>query len=460
MSQDQIRQIQQLISAGRFAEARAILQSIDRPDIPQLLAQLDAMERAAAAAQPQPVTQTESTADYLNRLDDTGGEAAAAAGPATPAPEAPRHSRKGELTGTDAEGRRIYYEGTYEMLWDCQYCGTKKLLGKTHRFCPNCGAAQNPDSRYFPSEEEQIAVEDHVFVGADITCKSCGTLNSGNAEFCGNCGSPLTDSARARTQAEQVRGAGEHFASSGSRDIAKERFDAEMERVGVRPKAGKKGFPRWAIALIIGLVVLLCGGVLVSTLWTKEAGVVLTGHSWERTIFVEQYGPVNENEWCSSMPGGAYNVSRRQEIQSYRQVPDGEDCQMVRVDSGDGTFRTEQRCQTRYRDEPVYADKCYYTIDRWSDSRTARSSGSSQSDAPYWPELNLNCEGQTRAGCERERNREGRYVLILHNTDENKEYTCEVTQERWQSAPLESRWQLQVGGVMGDARCDTLEPAR
>jgi len=53
------------------------------------------------------------------------------------------------------------------MLWDCEFCGTKKLLGKTHRFCPNCGAQQDPKARYFPSDEEKVAVKDHVYVGVD-----------------------------------------------------------------------------------------------------------------------------------------------------------------------------------------------------------------------------------------------------------------------------------------------------
>jgi len=34
-------------------------------------------------------------------------------------------------------------EKTYEMLWDCRYCGTKKLLGKTHRHCLECGGAKD-----------------------------------------------------------------------------------------------------------------------------------------------------------------------------------------------------------------------------------------------------------------------------------------------------------------------------
>ena len=44
---------------------------------------------------------------------------------------------------------------TYEMMWDCGFCGSSKLLGKTHRYCPGCGAAQDPSTRYFPPEEEK-----------------------------------------------------------------------------------------------------------------------------------------------------------------------------------------------------------------------------------------------------------------------------------------------------------------
>ena len=47
-------------------------------------------------------------------------------------------------------------EKTYEMLWDCEYCSAQKLLGVTHRFCPECGAAQNPQKRYFPPDDQKV----------------------------------------------------------------------------------------------------------------------------------------------------------------------------------------------------------------------------------------------------------------------------------------------------------------
>ena len=52
-------------------------------------------------------------------------------------------------------------ETHYEMLWDCEYCGTDKLLGVSQKFCPNCGSAQNAEKRYFPKDDEKVAVADH-----------------------------------------------------------------------------------------------------------------------------------------------------------------------------------------------------------------------------------------------------------------------------------------------------------
>ena len=106
----------------------------------------------------------------------------------------------------------------YEMLWNCEFCGAEKLLGKTHRFCPSCGAAQNPDWRYFPSDAEKVAVHDHVYHGVDKVCPACGTAQSANAEHCGRCGSPLEG-------AEQViPGISEHIVHADYVNIPLEEF--------------------------------------------------------------------------------------------------------------------------------------------------------------------------------------------------------------------------------------------
>lgn len=348
---------------------------------------------------------------------------------------------------------------TYEMLWDCKYCGTKKLLGKTHRFCPNCGAAQDPDARYFPADDEKVAVEDHVFVGADKICPACDTLNSGNAEFCQQCGAPLTDAARAKTLADdQVihEGSGEQFLSSGSRDLAKEAFDAEMQRVGVQPTPGQRGGRNWLVYAIVGVIALVIIGVLVTIFWRQDESAYVVGHSWEREIHIEEFTAVSDSAWCDAMPMGAYRVTRREEQRSSRQVQDGEECSMRRVDQGDGTFREQRECRPVYRSEPVYDDRCYFTIDRWVPSREVVANGQSLTDGPYWPQMQLR-EGGECLGCEREAGQTERYVVELRAGD--KTYTCAVDERQWQSMAVESAWTFSVGVISGQPDCDSLAPA-
>src|SRR5688572_6267321 len=86
-------------------------------------------------------------------------------------------------------------EPVYEMVWDCRYCGAQKLLGLTHRHCPNCGAAQDPTARYFPADDEKVAVENHVYVGADMQCRYCDAASSTRAHNCGRCGAALGEGA-------------------------------------------------------------------------------------------------------------------------------------------------------------------------------------------------------------------------------------------------------------------------
>jgi hypothetical protein len=349
-------------------------------------------------------------------------------------------------------------EKHYEMLWDCQFCGTKKLLGKTHRFCPNCGAPQNPASRYYPSDAEKVAVEDHVFVGADVTCPACNQLNAAGSTYCQQCGSPLAGGVVAQTLEAQTRGLDEAFESSGSRDIVKEKFDAEMERIGVKKKkTEQQGIPRWLIGA--GAAALLVFGAVVFILTrTVETTVNVVGHEWTRTTYIEQYRSFTEQSWWDLRPSGD-NVTRgscTQRQRSVRQIPDGEDCRVVRMDRGDGTFSESEVCTTRYRSEPVYDDWCTFSGFRWEPSRQVVMKGG-LNDTPDWGNPNLNCADQRRVGCERVDRRQEVYELLLRGSEHS--YRCAVDPQMWRSARVEQAFKLEVMAVdNARPRCDTLKP--
>src|SRR5688572_11159855 len=81
------------------------------------------------------------------------------------------------------------------MLWECGACGTRGLLGKTNRQCPNCGAPQDPAKRYFPPPGQEKEAVNHTFDGVDKACPSCHTPNGARANNCRNCGTPLEGAA-------------------------------------------------------------------------------------------------------------------------------------------------------------------------------------------------------------------------------------------------------------------------
>ena len=296
-------------------------------------------------------------------------------------------------------------EKIYEMLWDCPYCGSIKLLGKTHRHCPVCGAAQDPATRYFPPEEEKVAVQDHVYFGADLNCTSCQAPNSARAAFCVECGSPLEGASQVALVADPSEAPG-------------------VPHEGGAKKKSKKGA---VIAIVVSSVVaLLVATVLVLVFWTETVAIAVAGHTWQREIQIEDFASRSKSEWCNQMPTDAREVTRKQEVRSYKQVPDGQDCRTVSKDRGDGTFTQQQKCTTKYRKEPVYDQKCHFTVDRWEYARSVTAQGRSLADVPIWPTVQLKKTGQG-IGAERQGKQVEKYTVHFTGA-ESMTATCDFPQ--------------------------------
>lgn len=316
----------------------------------------------------------------------------------------------------------------FEMWWDCEYCGTTALLGKTNRYCPQCGAPQNAERRYFPPPGKETAAND-AYEGVDKSCPACRTPNGAKAVHCRHCGSPLAHGADVR------------------------RLDENGSKGQVAPalSAAQVATPRRYLWLyLLGGVGVLGGGLgLASLLLTRDSTATVTAKRWERVIDIEAIRPVVESAWCDGVPGDAYSVRSHREQRSTRQVPDGESCTTHNIDRGDGTFERREECSPRYRDEPVYDERCDYTVNRYRRVRGEEASG--DSTAPTWPAVALG------AG-EREGKKRETYEVSVELPGKRQD-RCSLTQERWESLVEGERYPVRVRVVGNGVDCSSLARA-
>ncbi len=315
-------------------------------------------------------------------------------------------------------------EQAYEMLWDCAYCGTTKLLGHSQRHCATCGAAQDPSRRYFPSDADKVRVHEHRFVGADVACPACRQPMSRAAACCTSCGSPLDPSRSVATRGEMIQGPGGGWQPA-----------APPQEGPAASKSGK------GIAIVIGLVLLAIVGVVVARLTLKkDTALAVAALTWERTIAIERMAEVRESGPCSSVPRDAAITSRNTPMAT---------CKKRKVDRGDGTFVEKEECS-----QPV--EQCSYNVRRWTAARTLRAGGK-KGEPLRWPDVDVMLRGEC-LGCEREGTRTESFVVSFTDAADKKNRTCRFDSEaKWSTFTPGSKWAGKVNLVGGDLDCDTLK---
>jgi hypothetical protein len=315
----------------------------------------------------------------------------------------------------------------YEMLWDCAQCNTRGLLGDSHRHCPTCGAAQDPAKRYFPQPGEEVEARNHQFVGADWRCVYCSSPNSAAAAHCTNCGA----------------------GQDGTKPVAIVVDTAAAPASVQVPQPAAPSAKRWWWALALLVLAAITLGVLFTS--KQDATASVTSRTWQREIQIEQFGPVAGSAWCDSLPGDAYAITQSREQRSTQRIEDGQTCREERIDKGDGTFVKHRECTPRYREQPIYDNRCRYQVNRWHTTRSLKA-GSDTAAMPLWPGLgSVNSLGSGMGqglGAERPGARSERYVLSLQSG--GKTWSCDVPEAVWAkytegaNVPVQVR---RIGGV-------------
>jgi hypothetical protein len=346
--------------------------------------------------------------------------------------------------------------GTYVGKWDCPLCGTKRIPGwkdgRTVELCPACGG---PTTGKWYLDNRDMVIADAAEIAEAKSkrawkCGHCGKVNDGKDHDCDACGNARD----ASTDDQQF--ISREYAPENVPATSEDTEDPNVESVTDRPAETQEGFSRSSRERIsaeaefkrkrrlkwlkIGGIAL--GGVLFILfllLWKKEIPVTVVGFSWERTVDIEVYGPHSESSW-STPPSGAYGVSTSWEIHHYNTVVVGRECHTETrsvvcgtTDNGNGTFsdrycdETSEVCEDQTVQEPVYATKYYYTIDRWGFDHTEKAG--QPNHEPYWPTY---AATQSQADKYREAAKGETYTVKVMRTS-GKLNSSTVPLARWQA---------------------------
>ncbi len=350
--------------------------------------------------------------------------------------------------------------------WDCPTCGQKKIWANI-RSCPSCGTPCGVDNvRYYlpddaPTVEEMVTeLSEEIPIGPDWKCSFCDTYNRDYLCICKNCGGK-----RDGTQNYfEVTAESKEVNEDHSFDEPKESIDG-VELSDNTPSVGgigpnidgetpiesnwKSGFcdiKKIGAIAIIGLLIL---SLLIIFIPRKKEFPV-SGFSWERTCYIEEYKTVNKNGW--TLPSQARVRYTSQEIHHYdkvqdgyktetysEKVQDGYETKERTVDKGNGYFDVETysvpkyktvqktRQVPKYKDVPVYRTKYYYEIDEWVYQSLRMSAGIDKD--PYWA-LPITENSNPKIGDTRVRAGQESYYLHIDAT--GKSVTHRVPYEQWQ----------------------------
>lgn len=376
--------------------------------------------------------------------------------------------------------KRVRTGEKVEMLWDCPYCGSTKILAR-NKNCPNCGRARtggaylgnNPNERILSEEDKKL------FTGkADWHCDYCDSMNPSNAKTCIYCGSPKGESKKGYLdrKMEQIQKGEipvednvilhpkkeeqkiESYKDSIMQESLFQSTDNSYHNTNedsISLKNTKNYFKNisnlWNLkTILISIAIFItCGLSLFGIVYAcipKNDTITIESISWERNIETEIEKTFSESGW--TLPIGARLRYSQKEWHHDDEVIDHyEDVEVTKYnyekvgtrewteyeENEDGTadvincsedvydyvpYQTTES-QPVYKKVPVFQTKYYYDIDRYVHNRNLKTSGKDKE--VYWSNESLFIK-------ERESRRtENYYVTAYNEKEELKTYTLDYS---------------------------------
>lgn len=350
-------------------------------------------------------------------------------------------------------------ERLIEGTWLCSSCGKTEIPARVK----NCPACNNPregghesvfsfgDVTETGASELETVTDPKALelaaAGADWLCTFCGTANRGDKTVCRHCGAP-------RAGGEPLAVQDEHAPAPAP--LAPQRRAQVRAPRSKHAPARPRGRKRWILAAVAASVL----GLVFWATRTHEAHGVVVSKQWTRTVHREEFSPTTKEGWLEELrparpvmpvngrgesPGVEDIRGCARQMRGTRKVPDGTQ-RVCHTKSRQRQCGTEQKCtvthlkngfaketcrdvpkycsesyedcqqETRYRDEPVYGQRCSYTTWEWrEDGARTLSGGDTQ---PQWPDVNPGPLGRLR--------REESYSVSITYRDGDSAKTHEV----------------------------------
>lgn len=231
--------------------------------------------------------------------------------------------------------------------WDCEYCGTKRILGDVFD-CPGCGKSRSRGVRFYTISDGPVVTPKIAKVlgtgGPNWYCEYCDSGNKDNSVKCWNCGAPRGSSpshkvttykqgevphSTEEAEAADLDGRSwvETSAGSDGQPAGQQhgpRVLPSPQRLWYRYPSTSTSYGRsrvWEFLpngldqlkpYVIGACLLL--GVVVLSLLayqfffnTHEELVRVSGFNWAQSVTVQEYQAVHETSW-TTYPNTAYDV--------------------------------------------------------------------------------------------------------------------------------------------------------
>lgn len=330
--------------------------------------------------------------------------------------------------------------------WDCEQCGYIGNSGPNKR-CEKCGAPRPENVAFYLSEDSKIVDNadkvSEAKSGADWVCSFCSGHNKATETICQSCGN-------------------DRDATDGDESLKE-----KVHLYNQKPKSKKTSFKlgkglKRALVGLISFVVLFA----ILAQFTSDINVTVTGFKWERSVAIEEYRKVFEEDW--QVPKDGEKIDSYSAIHHYNQIEDGTEIRTRTVqkqvgtekvkigekDLGNGYFEDiyEERSvyeeveetyeATKYKKIPVYKTKYKYAVFRWKEVGILNTSDNKK--PAYWPEDDrLTDESKFRI-----KKRNDKYFILI--VDEDKEYfTEEVKFELWDKTKLDDVLIAEKSSIFG-----------